>query len=134
MVAAIGATTQAITVVTVYATLGLDSVIEAVKENQIPVIVCNQKDVKALADHCKEMPSLKVIVYTTDLVAPADQHKNIPPAPKNIKIVSFDDFVEAGDTKAFPVVEPSPDTCAVVMYTSGSTAKPKGSSSAACFL
>jgi long-chain acyl-CoA synthetase len=126
MIAAIGATTQAISVVTVYATLGLDSVIEAVKENQIPVIVCNQKDVKALADHCKEMPSLKVIVYTTDLVVPADRHKNIPAAPKNIKIVSFDDFVEAGDTKAFPVVEPSPDSCAVVMYTSGSTAKPKG--------
>jgi hypothetical protein len=42
MVAAIGAFTQAMTVTTIYATLGIDSVVEAVVDNLIPVIVCNK--------------------------------------------------------------------------------------------
>ena len=45
---------------------------------------------------------------------------------KNLKIVSFDDFVASGDEDKFAPVAPTKDTCAVIMYTSGSTGKPKG--------
>lgn len=125
MVAAIGAFTQAITVVTVYATLGMDAVIEAVMDNAIPVIVCNQKDLARLVEKCSKMPCLKTIVYTKDLVGPNDKIAN-PAAPAGVKIMSFDEFCESGNVQAYPATPPTADTCAVVMYTSGSTGKPKG--------
>jgi long-chain acyl-CoA synthetase len=118
MVACIGAMTQSICVATVYATLGIEAVIEAIEDNMIPVVVCNKKDVNKLVQDIKKMPSLKYIVYTNDLVAPTDKI-TLPSAPKGVKIVSFDDFCASGDVKAYPPTPPKSDTCAVVMYTSG---------------
>jgi len=125
MIAAMGAFSQGITVVTAYATLGVEAVIDAVKDNSSPVIVCNKKDVAGLVNKCKSMPSLKYIVYTNDLVGP-DDNIELPKAPKGVTIVSFKAFIESGNTTAYPATPPSADTCAVVMYTSGSTGKPKG--------
>ena len=71
------------------------------------------------------MPSLKAIIYTNDLVAPNDDIK-IPNAPSGLKIFSFDEFVETGDTDKYPPTPPPPTSTAVIMYTSGSTGKPKG--------
>ena len=126
MVACIGAFTQAVTVTTIYATLGMDAVVEAVQDNIIPVIVCNKRNVAKLLEKSKDMPSLKVIVYTNDLVAP-DETIDIPSKPpRGIKIFSMGEFIASGDTKAFPPTPPKADSTAVVMYTSGSTGKPKG--------
>jgi long-chain acyl-CoA synthetase len=126
MIAAIGAFTQSMTVVTVYATLGLDAVVEAIKDNSVPLVVCNQKDVLRLLAKCTEMPTLTTIVYTTNLVGPTDNIPSFPKAPKSVKIVSFDDFCDSGSIQGFPPTPPTADTCALVMYTSGSTGKPKG--------
>jgi len=125
MIAALGAFTQGITVTTVYATLGMDAVVDAINENIIPVLVCNKKDLVKVAEKCKTMKTLTTIIYTSDLVGVNDTVE-IPPAPKGVKIVSFEDFVTSGDTQAYPPTPPAADSCAVVMYTSGSTGKPKG--------
>lgn len=125
MIAACGAFSQSVTVTTVYATLGMDAVVEAIVDNIIPVIVCNKGNVKKLCEKIKKMPSLKCIVYTSDLVGPDDKI-DLGVAPKGVTVVSFEDFVKSGDTSAFPPSPPKPDSCAVVMYTSGSTGKPKG--------
>ncbi|KAL7561234.1 hypothetical protein ACA910_004155 [Epithemia clementina (nom. ined.)] len=125
MIASIGAFTQSITVTTVYATLGMDAVVEAIVDNIIPVLVCNKNDVKKVVEKINKMPTLKVIIYTEDLCEP-DLKIDFPTPPKGVKIVSFGDFVTSGDTKAFPPTPPEADTVAVVMYTSGSTGKPKG--------
>lgn len=126
MIAALGAFSQSVGVATVYATLGIDAVTEAVVENTIPVIVCNKTNVKYLAEKSKNMPCLKVIVYTSDLIAP-DATVDLPNAPpKGLKIYSFEEFVAHGDTTKYPLTAPTPETTAVVMYTSGSTGKPKG--------
>jgi long-subunit acyl-CoA synthetase (AMP-forming) len=126
MISALGAFSQSIGVATVYATLGIDAVTEAIVDNSIPVIVCNKTSVKYLADKCKEMPCLKVIVYTSDLIAP-DAKVDLPSsAPRGLKIYSFEEFVALGDVTKYPVTTPTPDTTAVIMYTSGSTGKPKG--------
>ena len=125
MVAAMGAFTQSATVVTVYATLGIDAVIEAVVDNTVPVIVCNKKDVEKLVGSIDKMKTLKTIVYTNDLVGPDDK-VDLPKAPKGVSITSMADFVASGNTTAYPPTPPKPDTPAVIMYTSGSTGKPKG--------
>jgi long-chain acyl-CoA synthetase len=125
IISCLGAFTQSVSVTTVYATLGLDAVVEAINDNLIPLIVCNKTNVANLVSKAKEMPTLKTIVYTNDLVGP-DMKIDMPAAPKGVSIMSFDEYVESGDTTKYPAVPPKPETTAVVMYTSGSTGKPKG--------
>jgi len=125
MMSSLGAFSQSIAVATVYATLGMDAVIEAINDNSISVIVCNKTNVKALCEKTKNMPSLKTIIYTDDLVG-KDMKIEMPSPPRGIKVYSFDEFVATGDVEKYPPTPPTPDTTAVVMYTSGSTGKPKG--------
>eukprot|EP00518_Triparma_eleuthera_P004587 CAMPEP_0182457702 /NCGR_PEP_ID=MMETSP1319-20130603/3210_1 /TAXON_ID=172717 /ORGANISM="Bolidomonas pacifica, Strain RCC208" /LENGTH=760 /DNA_ID=CAMNT_0024656227 /DNA_START=42 /DNA_END=2324 /DNA_ORIENTATION=+ len=124
-IAAQGAFTQSVIVTTIYATLGMDAVIDAVQECKISAILCNKTNVKTLMSRIKEMPTLKHIIYTNDLVAP-DDSTGVPAGTSKVEIVSFDDFVAGGDVVAYPPTPPSSETCAVIMYTSGSTGKPKG--------
>lgn len=125
LISALGAFSQSIIVTTIYATLGMDAVADAVKEGVVSAILCNKRNVKALIQKLPDMPTLKTIIYTNDLVAP-DDTVELPPAPPNVRIVSYQQFVDSGDIVAFPPVPPKPSTMAVLMYTSGSTGKPKG--------
>jgi len=126
MIAALGAFSQSVAVATVYTTLGIDSVAEAINDNIIPVILCNKRNVKKLIERSSKMPTLKVIVYTEDLVAPGDDVEMPTTIPSGVKVISFDDFCQSGNTAKYKPVPPKPDTTAVIMYTSGSTGKPKG--------
>lgn len=123
--AAMGAFSQSIVVTTIYATLGMDAVIQAVQDGVVRAMVCNKKDVKKLLSNSGEMKTLKTIIYTNDCVADSDVIE-FGTIPKGVKVVSFDEFVKSGDAKAIPPTPPKPKTMAVLMYTSGSTGKPKG--------
>jgi long-chain acyl-CoA synthetase len=125
MIGAIGAWSQGISITTVYATLGMDAVIDSINAGKIRAVLCNKTSVATLLGRIKEMPNLKHIIYTNFMIAPGEK-VDIPSPPKDVTITAFDDFVSAGDVKAFPFSPPKPDTCAVIMYTSGSTGKPKG--------
>ena len=124
--AAIGAFSQSIAVVTVYATLGIESVGEAVVDNSISAIVCNKTNVQYLVDNKKKMKCLKTIIYTNDLIG-ENMKVDLPTKiPRGLTVISFEDFIASGDTDKYPVVPPAPESAAVIMYTSGSTGKPKG--------
>jgi len=125
MIGAFGAYSQSVSVTTVYATLGVDAVQDSINDGKIRAILCNKKSVSMLLGKIEDMPTLKHIIYTNDMVAPGET-VNMPAPPAGVTVTSFEDFVNAGDTTAFPVVPPTPDTAAVIMYTSGSTGKPKG--------
>lgn len=126
MIAAQGAFSQSIVATTIYATLGMEAVMDAIQDGEIRAIVCNKRNVKGLVDRLASIPTLKVIIYTNDSIA-KDEVVDMPvKMPKDVTVVSFEDFVESGDTVAFPPTPPTPDTMAVLMYTSGSTGKPKG--------
>jgi len=125
MISALGAFSQSISVTTVYATLGIDAVIDSVNAGNIRAIVCNKKSVAILLGKIKGMATLKHIIYTSDMIAP-NETVDLPAAPSGVTVTSFEDFADGGDLKAFPVTPPTPETTAVIMYTSGSTGKPKG--------
>jgi len=125
MISALGCFSQSIVVTTIYATLGIEAVIDAVNDGVVSAIVCNKRNVEILVSRISDMSSLKTIIYTSDCVSSTDVIK-IPTAPAGIKVVSFEDFVESGDVAAYPPVPPKPQTMSVLMYTSGSTGKPKG--------
>jgi len=125
IVGALGAFTQSISVTTIYATLGMDAVIDAINDGIIAAIMCNQEHVDLILSRISETPTLKTIIYTNNMIEPDTcfQPKYVP---SDMTVVSFDDFVDSGKTSSYPPTPPVPDTCAVVMYTSGSTGKPKG--------
>mmetsp|Transcript_9320 Transcript_9320/g.13237 ORF Transcript_9320/g.13237 Transcript_9320/m.13237 type:complete len:721 (+) Transcript_9320:124-2286(+) len=125
MISALGCFSQSIIVTTIYATLGIDAVIDAVNDGVVSAIVCNKRNVEILISRITDMPTLKTIIYTLDCVSATDVVK-LPSAPAGIKIVSFEDFIDSGDVASYPPVPPKPLSKAVLMYTSGSTGKPKG--------
>jgi len=125
LIAALGCFSQSIFVTTIYSTLGINAVVDAVNDGVISAMICNKTNVKKIVERIKEMPSLKTIIYTSYQIVPED-NTFIPPPPTDMMIISFNDFIEFGDTKLFPPLPPTPETMAVLMYTSGSTGKPKG--------
>ena len=137
LIAALGATTQSITIVTVYATLGLDAVVDAINDNMCGVIVCNKSNVMKLYKQHKDglMPTLTTIIYTNDLVSKECDYelpkldgggKDNNKKGGSLKVISFDDFIQVGDTTKYPPTPPTSQTTSTIMYTSGSTGKPKG--------
>eukprot|EP00956_Cyclotella_meneghiniana_P039495 scaffold172642_cov79-Cyclotella_meneghiniana.AAC.8 len=114
-IGAIGAFSQSISITTVYATLGIDAVIDSINDGRIRAILCNKRNVALLVSKIKDMPTLKHIIYTNDAIAPGEVVE-MPSVPNGITLSSFEEFVEGGDVKAFPAVPPTPDTCAVIMY------------------
>ena len=65
MIAAQGAFSQGVIVTTIYATLGIDAMVEAIQNGSIQVMLCNAINVKGLTERLGDMPTLKTIIYTS---------------------------------------------------------------------
>eukprot|EP00285_Hemiselmis_virescens_P018878 CAMPEP_0173379554 /NCGR_PEP_ID=MMETSP1356-20130122/2452_1 /TAXON_ID=77927 ORGANISM="Hemiselmis virescens, Strain PCC157" /NCGR_SAMPLE_ID=MMETSP1356 /ASSEMBLY_ACC=CAM_ASM_000847 /LENGTH=754 /DNA_ID=CAMNT_0014332911 /DNA_START=52 /DNA_END=2316 /DNA_ORIENTATION=+ len=129
MTAAQGCFSQSMVVSTCYATLGPQAVVDAVVEGNVMGLLCNRTQVANLGKMLGQMPTLKLIVYTDDMVKPEDrQLKPSIPSGSGVKVMSFQEVVDLGrdNVSKFPLTKPKPDSMAVIMYTSGSTGKPKG--------
>eukprot|EP00994_Dinema_validum_P000817 NODE_115_length_2475_cov_53.618302_g81_i0.p1 GENE.NODE_115_length_2475_cov_53.618302_g81_i0~~NODE_115_length_2475_cov_53.618302_g81_i0.p1 ORF type:complete len:761 (+),score=210.35 NODE_115_length_2475_cov_53.618302_g81_i0:62-2344(+) len=125
MIAAQGAFSQSMVVVTAYATLGVEAVVAAVNEGEIATILCNRKSVEMIAKKIGDMPSLKNIIYT-NLWIPLEETQTKLPGFPGVNVLSFAETLEQGKANPETIVRPKPDSMAVIMYTSGSTGKPKG--------
>lgn len=104
----------------------MDAVIDAINNGVISALLCNQANVQHVIDISAQVPTLKTIIYTSDLIPSNSPSLSLKNVPANITVISFDNFINKGAQVAIPTAPPSPGTCAVVMYTSGSTGKPKG--------
>jgi len=122
MIAALGAFSQSLGIVAVDSSCcgkgGIDSVAEAIADNAAAVVVCDRANAKRLvaaaAAVTAKAPCLTTIVCTSDDDLPAAA------APEKLTVVSFEDFLESGDTAKHPVLPPVPDSTAAVVYTSSS--------------
>ncbi len=74
---------------------------------------------RAIEDAHIELPSLKTVVLT-DEVTPSKQNPNGP------KIYGIDDFLGLGQQTSELPSGPNPEDLAAIVYTSGTTGKPKG--------
>lgn len=126
---------QNITVVTVYATLGDDALVVALNETEITTMFTNENQLEKLKSLAKRIPSLKYIVFKkTPLRSQYSNDSALQEYFKEtgVRILSFDDLEKLGATSAVKDhnktadVPATPESLALIMYTSGTTGDPKG--------
>eukprot|EP00613_Pedinella_sp_CCMP2098_P016055 CAMPEP_0171768080 /NCGR_PEP_ID=MMETSP0991-20121206/52193_1 /TAXON_ID=483369 /ORGANISM="non described non described, Strain CCMP2098" /LENGTH=327 /DNA_ID=CAMNT_0012372975 /DNA_START=41 /DNA_END=1020 /DNA_ORIENTATION=+ len=93
MVCMQGAMSQDVVVATAYATLGMDAVVKAVKQGAVNAIVCNRKAVPNVLKFVKDMPSLKLIVYTDALCTPEESAERLTAPAFKGSLLSFNAIV-----------------------------------------
>ncbi|KAF4724389.1 Long-chain-fatty-acid--CoA ligase 3 [Perkinsus olseni] len=116
-------------VTTVYGTLGPDSVAQAIQEGCGTTVLCNRKNVEKLIAYSKEMPTLKHLIYTNEAVPAEEASKPLSGFEKSgVTVHSFEEALTIGKglVDQYPMVKPDEDSLAIIMYTSGTTGKPKG--------
>lgn len=80
------------------------------------LVIENQKSLDKLKEHLSDLPINLVILLSDEE----------PATDSAIKVVNFTQVMEQGEANSLQLAEPSPDSLATLLYTSGTTGKPKG--------
>lgn len=109
-----------IPLVTLYATLNNDGIVSAVNETQVTHIVTSSDLLPRLLREIEKMPSLTHIVCMEN----SESQPRAPPA-QGPQVIPFSSLEEMG-SECDQLSAPTADDVAIVMFTSGSSGKPKG--------
>ena len=80
------------------------------------LVVENQNTLEKLQDNLNRLP-IRLVVLLSD---------ETPEATSALHVVNFNQVMEQGKTHTLQLDEPEPDSLATLLYTSGTTGKPKG--------
>ncbi|KAI8374527.1 uncharacterized protein BYT42DRAFT_576678 [Radiomyces spectabilis] len=110
--------------VALYDTLGCDTVEYVINHAELAVVVCSAEHVIDLLKIRHKLPNLQVIISMDGLEKyyPVDEWaQNV-----NIQLFDFSRIEMHGEANPSPYQLPEPEDLAFIMYTSGTTAAPKG--------
>lgn len=113
-------------VVALYDTLGPDAVEYIVNHAEIETVLCTKGHVVDLIKERSKLPNLKGIISIDPLNTPEDEALRAWSAEKDLVLVDYAEIESRGQEKPVAHKPASPDDLACLMYTSGTTGRPKG--------
>ncbi|XP_037075139.1 long-chain-fatty-acid--CoA ligase 4-like [Pollicipes pollicipes] len=121
LVAAVGAFTQNITVVTLYATLSEDAVAHGINETKVTHVITSHVLCKKLQSVLAGCDKVTHVIYMEDQLEKTDTS-----ATKGVEMIPFSRMLKEGEQSTLESHPPTSEDIAIIMYTSGSTGTPKG--------
>ena len=116
-----------ITVVTIYANLGLDGIAHAINETKAAFVVCSEDTILKLALVIGNCPNIKnIIAFESPIDGQLRLTKAIRDSHHLINIYGYKDLLKMGNITMPELHPPNAKDVAVIMYTSGTTGNPKG--------
>lgn len=123
IIAALGCFYQGLVVVTVYTTLSNSNIVTSLQEVGVNLLITSYELLPRVWKVLPELPNIKQLVVMEDQLEGAG---TVPDEFKYLHVTPFQHVLRIGETCRGSLKKPKTEDLAVIMYTSGSSGRPKG--------